>query len=89
MTTRYTHPNAPRTWVDQVVVDRLVAGKPPGPRRPTKAERETAARLLLAYGVNRNQISRRIGLNRDCTAALLDRIAEQDRCRRLHLRHTA
>lgn len=41
---------APADWVDWVVVDRIVAGRHPGPRRPTHAEYVAAARIITRHG---------------------------------------
>lgn len=47
--------------IDEIVVERLTAGAPVA--TATRAERNAAVHMLLARGVGRNEIARRVGMS--------------------------
>lgn len=63
-------PNAPANWIDWVVVQRLVAGKDPGPRWPTRAERRAATTELLGQGATHTRITKTLRVSGGYVSAL-------------------
>lgn len=61
---------APRDWIDEVVVERLVKGLRPGPRQPSHAERVAAARVLMDRGFGSTQIAGRLRVSGSLAAQL-------------------
>jgi hypothetical protein len=61
---------APRDWIDEIVVERLVKGVHPGPRHPSHAERVAAARVLADRGFGSTQIAARLRVSGALAAQL-------------------